>query len=263
MKLRDSSLWGESAVLHFLNLTWYMFAFVRVLERDTLLQTLLVAITRRSQHPPGLLSPYYGVEHAVRRLTGTLKDPILERFDGGSHTLEALVALAARSGLRRPLEKLWRRISPPQFYYFVPSEPWQAYLWRTGHGTLAHHFPNQRQTWTNLEEAAANRGAVRSPSASRCTGIASVVPPCLSAQAVSSNSNSPRHAHRGRQDVALPALSSMGQVERVSSKRLSGSSASECTEALRNPGHARYDPAARGRAERRAHGVAGVASTTS
>jgi hypothetical protein len=155
-RLLPLTLWGEAAVPSFLNLMWCYGAFTRTAQRDAILETILRTRVQAlgQSDEDGLLNPYYGLDFSVRLATKSLRDPIFESFNGSSYTLEALITLVARYGLRDALAPLWRRITRAQFRQFVPRSLRETYMWRSEHGELRSRFPTQTQSWAALCEEA-------------------------------------------------------------------------------------------------------------
>lgn len=146
------NLWGEAALPSFLNLMWNYAAYSKNQQRDSVLENLLRLYIEKftGKKNVGLLNPYYGVDIGVRIETNTLKEPIFESFSIGSYSIESLICLAARYGLRDCLSSLWKPISYLQCFQFDPREKWENYLWRSEHGELKSRLPSQSQSWIKL-----------------------------------------------------------------------------------------------------------------
>lgn len=156
-KLRASLLpWGESGLFPFILYHWLLKDQSKAVPADSVTGLLLSALDevircngRKSE--AGLLSPYYGIETAVRMIYGQLEQPIDESFAGRSFLIHPLVDLLCRRGCRSQLEERWREITHIQHVSFVPAEPWMTYLWHCDQGREVSAFFQQTQSWSALQ----------------------------------------------------------------------------------------------------------------
>ena len=59
--------------------------------------------------------------------------------------------------MRKELEEKWRRISHLQFAEFICDYPWQMLVWNNENkGQFQTRFPNQTQSWKQLQSEAKN-----------------------------------------------------------------------------------------------------------
>ncbi len=157
--LRNSGkmvLWGEYAAPQFLAWHFYQSRIDGSIRSDGMLLQLVSAITTLNK-PRGksfLANPYYSVDEILPHLTGLSDEPLDDTFAGHSHTLEALLHLAARTNLKQQLKLLWPSITKIAFSSFVPAHRWQFYLWRSSQGTDWERQVIRRQNWDTLKKAA-------------------------------------------------------------------------------------------------------------
>ena len=152
---KDIKLFSESTVPFYLSLFWYFKKTGKVHEALNILMKLINMITfvNRDQKV-GMISPYYEVETVIRNYLGLLDEPIYETFVDNSYSLDSIVTLVARYGIRDFLASKWRPITHIKLSEFIPRYSWETFLYRTEHGKLETKFPNQKQSWSRLVEEA-------------------------------------------------------------------------------------------------------------
>jgi hypothetical protein len=154
---RDERLlyWGESAAPHFLAIIWFLERQGQTQSARTILSALMAALAHRN----GKLSndPLAGPERSADEVLTSLFDlalgkqqPARGQRAGGSWTLEALIALAARRQLRGELEHHWPAITHVDMLRFDPALPSDLLLWHGAKGKEASRLAGKPQRWSEL-----------------------------------------------------------------------------------------------------------------
>jgi hypothetical protein len=145
-------IWGESATPYFV---------MAALETESageqgvaeflLVNTLGAILTINGQRDgkPGLPSPYYSPEEALR-LFYKLDQDCREDFVGAAYTVHPLIDFLVRRLRRQALWSLWYPITGNSLKAFYPSEGWEWFRWRAENGALNSRFVGSPQSWSAL-----------------------------------------------------------------------------------------------------------------
>ncbi len=156
-------IWGEGAIPDLTLLALYSFLSGNQLRTTKLAGSMLDALATANapRQIAGIANPYWDCEHVWRlRHDGVGLDPgeESESFSGSSYTLRCVVLLAARLGVREPLDKLWRAITHVAHEEFLPDEPWMEFLWKADSGELRQRRFRKTESWSRLCEEARSDG---------------------------------------------------------------------------------------------------------
>ncbi|HYD93346.1 MAG TPA: hypothetical protein VEB18_02735 [Candidatus Paceibacterota bacterium] len=149
------NLWGEASLIPFVFLT-LLFRQAPTQNENAYrfsieaMDQILKVGGRKAKEPPGLISPYYDFDFAIKRAYKLLDYEFEDDYRRASYFLKPLIELLARRGLRVPISDRWREISFFHFEQFIPSENWRYYLWRSEEGDNATYIPEQAQSWKKL-----------------------------------------------------------------------------------------------------------------
>lgn len=151
--LKDSTLWGESAVPFYVAAALFLECNSRQATAEALIADLISVIATRNGPDtgasPGMPNPYYSPEAAVRLMAG-LDPNNLENFVGFAYTLTPLVDFLARRFRRQALSHLWHSVTRISLLRFEPEQRWQWLTWRTEDGKLVSQFAKEPQRWRDL-----------------------------------------------------------------------------------------------------------------
>jgi hypothetical protein len=148
--------WGESAVPHFVITALEMEAQGAQHAAETLVintMRTILAVNGRTDGRPGLPSPYFAPEQALRLLYN-LDQPVREDFVGTSYTIHPMIDFLARRWRRQALKTMWYTITGKSLKGFYPGEPWEWFRWRAQTGTLTSRFVGSPQSWAALLQEA-------------------------------------------------------------------------------------------------------------
>lgn len=155
-RLREASVWGESAV---------PFLFLAALEseehgRPRVAEGLAVQLIREiSIHNGsfamgrGIPNPYYSPEEALRLHYG-LDLLNSEQFVGISYCVQPLIDFLARRWRRQALASLWFGVTRMSLTSFIPTTPAEWFRWRSSDGVLDSHLAGEPQSWESLRNGA-------------------------------------------------------------------------------------------------------------
>jgi len=146
-------LWGEGAIPSFLSVMWFLRHSTGSAEPDALLASLITSICAANEgQNTGLPDPYHSLVEVIEHQLGLARIVVSEHFKGRSYTLESLIQLFARRGLRQQLRFLWPRITHLQFAEFRvdPRWKWKYCFWYSDEGTLSTRQPKTPQSWADL-----------------------------------------------------------------------------------------------------------------
>lgn len=153
----EMRLWGEAAVSQFLAFFWFRRMKSASINELGILISLIrdickVNLSKKIELPP----PYVSFAEVVRKQLGISELSYRENFWGASYTLELLVYLIARRGLRQYINLFWPEITKMAFFSFIPHSAWQFCLWRTDKdgGLNQDVQPKMPQSWAELQKIA-------------------------------------------------------------------------------------------------------------
>ena len=145
----DRLCYGEAAIPQQLAIAWYMESTGRPKDASGLVVTLMNLILILG-NKGGTPNPYYDTEAYLRHQYGI--EPIEETFAKRSYHLRSLVEWLARRLWRQHITRSWRDISYMHCCEFVPAEKWGYFLWRCKKGEEQSRFPDQTQSWAELQK---------------------------------------------------------------------------------------------------------------
>lgn len=147
--------WGESATIHFMLMSWFLFDQGCDELAQSILQKhlgTLVAAHGQNLGPP---DPYLGLPEALALLLGQEVPRADTHFSPGlSYSITPLIDMFVRRNLRSTLESLWRPITSINLAEFRPTHTCDYYLWRCEDGALRTGFVDRPQSWEALRSSA-------------------------------------------------------------------------------------------------------------
>jgi hypothetical protein len=151
--LSGIKMWGESAIPYFVMTALEMESRGEQIAAESLLvsaATTVLDVNGRREGRPGLPSPYYSPEEALRFVYGLDQFPLREDFVGATYTTYPLIDFLVRRWRRQALRSLWYVITGNTLNAFYPLEKWEWFRWRAETGTLASRFLGSPQSWAEL-----------------------------------------------------------------------------------------------------------------
>ena len=149
-------LWGESAVPYFILATLglerrghHALAEAKLVQ---LIRTIC-SINGKGAVRPGMTNPYWTIERSLRLALG-LELINREEFVGFSYTLQSLIHMLARRGLKQTLKRMWAPITEIDFATLIFHERHEWLVWKANSVTLDTRFPNRPESWRELLRAA-------------------------------------------------------------------------------------------------------------
>jgi hypothetical protein len=145
-------IWGESAIPYFVMAALYMEAVGQQIPAESFLVGTLNAVLEangRRDNDPGLPSPYFSPEQAVR-LVMNLDERRREDFVGGSYTAQPLIDFLARRWRRQALRPAWYAITGTALRTFYPDDKWESFRWKSESGALNSRMAGSPQSWAAL-----------------------------------------------------------------------------------------------------------------
>jgi hypothetical protein len=101
----------------------------------------------------GLTNPYWGIEQSLRLALG-LDLHNREEFLGTSYTVQALMHMLARRGLKQTLKSLWAELTTIDCASLIFPDTYEWLVWRAKSAVLDTRAPNQPESWNDLVAAA-------------------------------------------------------------------------------------------------------------
>ncbi|ACX52449.1 hypothetical protein Adeg_1342 [Ammonifex degensii KC4] len=150
-------VWGEGAVPQFLAYYWFLKEVDGSSNSDFMLMRLLKLIaTRNGKQGPSLADPYQNIEGALLEVLGfsEKEGKDLAEPSGVSYMAKGLLHLVAKRNWKQHLRGIWPDLTRLAFLKFEPAEPWQYYLWRSGHGINVCEYPPLTKHWKDLQKEA-------------------------------------------------------------------------------------------------------------
>ena len=168
---RDHRLlfWGESASPHFFTIMWFLESVGGLAQAQDVLLRLIGALALRNSKlsDDPLDGPDVTPDEVLARLFQLAREkspPRRGRRAVASWTLEAMIHIATRRGLRAGLAEMWSHITRVDLASFVPREPFDLLLWEGAEGEEATRIVGRPQSWKQLVAAAAASDIARLPS---------------------------------------------------------------------------------------------------
>ena len=146
--------WGESATPHWLAVYWFLNAFGRPQEDDSLLLSVIQGIyeANRDKKSPGLPSVYQSVEEALEGCNGMKAEGLPQSLRRQTYVLEGLFQLFVRLNYKQAAKGLWPEYTQFLFRSYEVDEPWKFFRWRnekTGNNT--NKMQQRRQKWEDVK----------------------------------------------------------------------------------------------------------------
>ncbi len=153
---RKLQLWGEGAVPFFLLTALGLEQHGHHALSEQMMVQLIAAIcivNGKNARGVGLTNPYWTIEKSLRLNLG-LEPYNREEFLGTSYTLESLVQMLARRGLKQTLKHLWPQLTTMDYATMVFHESYEWLIWKARTAVLDTRGPAQPERWQTLVEAA-------------------------------------------------------------------------------------------------------------
>jgi hypothetical protein len=160
-------LWGESAMPFFiLSAMGLERRGCHALSESVLVQLIrtICTLNGKGAMGPGLTNPYWSAERSLRLVLG-LELNNREEFLGHSYTLESLIHMLVRRGLKQTLKRLWASITEVDFAKLIFRDSYEWLIWEGKTAVLDTRFPNRPERWGDLEGAANSEEPARLPAA--------------------------------------------------------------------------------------------------
>jgi hypothetical protein len=145
-------LWGEGAVPFFiLTALGLERRGHHALSERLILQliTTICTVNGKKSSGVGLTNPYWSIEQSLRLLLG-LESHNTEEFLGTSYTLQSLVHMLVRRGLKQSLKRLWPLLTTMDFASLVFRDAYEWLAWKAKTAVLDTRPPNQPEHWDTL-----------------------------------------------------------------------------------------------------------------
>jgi hypothetical protein len=155
-RLREASMWGESAV---------PYLFLAALEseencRPHVAEGLAIQLIREISTwnsafatGRGVSNPYYSSGEALR-LYYSLDSLNSEQFVGISYCVASLIDFLARRWRRQALASLWFGVTRIFLTSYIPVTSAEWFRWRSSDGILDSHLAGEPQSWESLRNSA-------------------------------------------------------------------------------------------------------------
>lgn len=161
--LKHLWFWGDSAFP-------YYFHIVRLLESvgeasvaDGILKDLFHEVVEANYGRSGAVFalPYYSAEEVLAAaLPDRLGATDFTGCIGSSYVLRSICELLVRRGQREFLAARWRKYTYVQQHEFVPERVEDVFAWRTREGANDSRFPDQTQSWADLQSTAGDTASI-------------------------------------------------------------------------------------------------------
>ena len=155
--IRTLFLWGESSFPYFFSIIKYLEINGETQAAQSFLNGITIGVIEANDRnkEEGIPNPYYSVSEIYEALLVPKgKEIDFKQFPGGSYTLESMIMMMARRGVRDILEQNWRNISYIQLKEFRPDNIEDTFSWLTRQGVNHSEFPKATQSWAELKKEA-------------------------------------------------------------------------------------------------------------
>lgn len=154
--------WGEYCFPQILILYFYNNICNVSIRNDFFVKILLdnVIFLNKETNNNFLPNPYYDIDSIYPKLLNIDKTEIKDTFKKSSYTIESLLHLFVRTGLKQTLKLEWSNITKISFITFKHVEKWQMYTWRSNYGYYETKIMPFTMEWSKLlEEARESNGS--------------------------------------------------------------------------------------------------------
>ena len=151
------AVWGEASFIPLI----FLALICKNLENQKDMATAIIKTTisqiifhngRKSNHPIGLIPPYYDLDFAVKLLFGLLEEEFEDNCRLSSYLLKPLIEFMARHDQKEFVSEIWQDISFMRFEEFLPEDAPDYYLWRIQKGENRTTIPQKERSWSKLVE---------------------------------------------------------------------------------------------------------------